>query len=146
MTTAFASPTLRLTDDQYAIVVGHCYDSLPDEACGLLAGPMIGGVPTGVISAVYPCRNADASARTYTVDGRDYLRATRDAESQGHEIVGVWHSHTHTDAYPSSTDVRQAVDPAWLYVLVSLRDGAPVLRSYRIQGDAVAEVAVALVG
>jgi len=145
MTTAFASPTLRLTDDQYAIVVGHCYDGLPDEACGLLAGPMIGGVPTGVISAVYPCRNADASARTYTVDGRDYLRATRDAESRGHEIVGVWHSHTHTDAYPSSTDVRQAVDPGWLYVLVSLRDGVPVLRSYRIQGDAVAEVAVALV-
>jgi proteasome lid subunit RPN8/RPN11 len=146
MTTTFASPMIRLTDDQYRIVVGHCYDRLPEEACGLLAGPMIGGLPTGVISAVYPCRNADASARTYTVDGRDYLRATRDAESRGDEIVGVWHSHTHTDAYPSSTDVRQAVDPAWLYVLVSLRDGAPVLRSYRIQGEAVDEVPVALVG
>ena len=43
MSTTFASPTLRLTDDQYRIVVGHCYDGLPDEACGLLAGPMIGG-------------------------------------------------------------------------------------------------------
>ena len=104
------------------------------------------GIPTGVISAAYPCRNADASARTYTVDGRDYLRASREAESRGHDIVGVWHSHTHTDPYPSSTDVRQAVDPAWLYVLVSLRDGAPVLRAYRILDDTVSEVAVELVG
>jgi proteasome lid subunit RPN8/RPN11 len=146
MSTDFAAPTLRLTREQHRIVVAHCYDGLPDEACGLLAGPMIGGRPTGIVSAVYPCRNADASARTYTVDGRDYLRATRDAEERGHEIIGVWHSHTHTDAYPSSTDVRQAVDPAWLYVLVSLRDGAPVLRSYRIVDGRVAEVRVALVG
>jgi proteasome lid subunit RPN8/RPN11 len=146
MSTAFAAPTLRLTATQYRIVVARCYDGLPDEACGLLAGPMIGGEPTGVISAVYPCRNADASARTYTVDGRDFLRASRDAENRGDEIVGVWHSHTHTDAYPSSTDVRQAVDPAWLYVLVSLRDGAPVLRSYRIQAESVSEVPVVLVG
>ncbi len=146
MSTAFESPTLRLTTGQYRIIVGHCYDGLPDEACGLLAGPMIGARPTGVVSEVYPCRNADASARSYTVDGRDYLRATRDAESRGHEIVGVWHSHTHTDAYPSSTDVRQAVDPAWLYLLVSLRDGSPVLRSFRIQEETVAEVPVGLVG
>ena len=49
----------------------------------------------------------------------------RDAEAHGDEIVGVWHSHTHTDAYPSPTDVRQAVDPAWLYVIVCLRHGEP---------------------
>ena len=56
----------------------------------------------------------------------------------------MWHSHTRTDAYPSPTDVRQAVDPAWMYVIVSLRDQAPVLRSYRIRNGEIAEVAVAL--
>jgi proteasome lid subunit RPN8/RPN11 len=137
-----ASPTLRLTLDQYRVVVAHCLDGLPDEACGMLAGPMAGGEATGAVSAVYPCRNADASARTYTVEPRDLLRAMRDAESRGDEIVGVWHSHTHTDAYPSPTDVRQAVDPAWLYVLVSLRHGEPALRAYRIREGAIAEVPV----
>jgi proteasome lid subunit RPN8/RPN11 len=68
----------------------------------------------------------------------------RAAEASGVEIVGVWHSHTHTDAFPSPTDVRQAVDPAWLYVIVSLRDQAPVLRAYRIRDERIAEVAVAL--
>jgi len=137
---------LRLTRDQYLRIVAHCYDGLPDEACGLLAGPVADGAPTGEVTEVFPARNSDASARTYTVDGRDYLRADREAEALGAEIVGVWHSHTHTHAYPSPTDVRQAVDPTWLYVIVSLAQGDPVLRTYRIEGEAVTEVATVVDG
>lgn len=137
---------LRLTRDQYLRIVAHCYDGLPDEACGLLAGPVAGGAPTGEVAGVFPARNSDASARTYTVDGRDYLRADREAQALGAEIVGVWHSHTHTHAYPSPTDVRQAVDPTWLYVIVSLAQGDPVLRTYRIEGEAVTEVATVVDG
>ena len=57
------------------------------------------------------------------VHGRppDHLRADRDAEGRGLEIIGVMHSHTHTEAYPSPTDVAQAPDPAWHYVIVSLK-------------------------
>ena len=137
-----ATPTLRLTLGQYRVIVAHCLDGLPDEACGMLAGPMVGGEPTGEVRAVVPCRNADASARTYTVEPRDLLRAMREADARGDELVGVWHSHTHTDAYPSPTDVRQAVDPAWLYLLVSLRHGEPALRAYRIRDGVIAEVDV----
>lgn len=110
----------------------------------MLGGPMVEGEPTGEVTAVYPCRNADASARTYTVEPRDLLRAMRDAEARGDELVGVWHSHTHTDAFPSPTDVRQAVDPAWCYVLVSLRHGEPSVRAYRIRDAVIAEVDVAV--
>lgn len=142
---AFASPTLRLTESQYAVIVGNYYDGLPNEACGLLIGPLGGnGEPTGVVSEARPCHNADASAVTYTVDPRDMLGAMRAAEARGDEIIGVWHSHTHTEPYPSPTDVRQAVDPAWLYVIVSLRDQTPMLRSYRIRGEEIAETAVEL--
>src|SRR5262249_34822568 len=117
----------------------------PDEACGLLVGPMTGsGEPTGSISEARPCRNADASAVTYTVDPRDMLAGMRAAAANGGEIVGVLHSHTPTAPDPLPTRVRQAVDPAWFYVLVSLRDGAPGLRCYRIRGETIAEVAVAL--
>jgi proteasome lid subunit RPN8/RPN11 len=144
LTRAFATPTLRLSEEQYRQIVGHCYDGLPFEACGLLAGPALGGEPSGLVTAVYPAVNADASARTYTVDSRDLIRAMRDAEGRGEELVGVWHSHTHTDAYPSDTDVRQAPDPGWIYLLVSLREGAPQLRAYRIRGGEVAEIPVTL--
>jgi proteasome lid subunit RPN8/RPN11 len=141
----FASPTLRLTEGQYRRIVGHCYDGLPDEACGLIAGAVTDDEePTGVVSAVYPCANAEDSARAYTVDSRDLIKAMRDAEGRGDQLVGVFHSHTHTDAYPSPTDVDQAMEPGWIYVIVSLRDGAPVLRAFRIRGGEIAEVQVVL--
>jgi len=139
--------TLRLKESQYATIVGHCYDGLPHEACGLLIGPLGGdGSPTGAITRAWPCRTEAESAMIYTVDGRDFLKASRAAEATGDEIVGCWHSHTHSDPYPSPTDVRQAVDPTWWYVIVSLRDDAPMLRAYRIADGTIAEGRVELDG
>ena len=141
----FASPTLQLTRAQLLDILAHCYDCLPDEGCGMLGGPVdpATGEPTGVVEQVYPCVNADASARTYTVDPRDLFRSMRDAEGRGGGIVGVFHSHTHTAPYPSETDVRQAPDPNWIYVLASLRPGwDPSVRAYRIVDGVIAEVAV----
>ena len=135
---------LRLTEHHYAVIVASAYDGLPDEACGLLIGPMVDGRPTGVVTEARPCFNVDASARTYTVAPRDRLRAMRDAEARGEEVVGVWHSHTHTDAYPSTTDVRQAVDPSWYYVIVSLKHGEPTLHAYTIADARITEVPVGL--
>jgi [CysO sulfur-carrier protein]-S-L-cysteine hydrolase len=123
-------------------MVGHAYDGLPDEACGLLAGPP----GTSKVTAFYPCRNAAASSKLYTVEPTDHLRADRDAEAKGLEIVGVMHSHTHTEAYPSPTDLAQAPDPGWHYVIVSLRAEAPTLRSYRIVDEASAEELVEVIG
>jgi proteasome lid subunit RPN8/RPN11 len=141
----FASPTLRLTEDQYRTIVGHCYDGLPNEACWLLIGRVSRGAPSGAVSEARPCRNEAASALTYRVDGRDQIAAMRAAEARGEEIVGCWHSHTHTDAYPSPTDVEQAKwYPEWIYVLVSLRNGDPVLRAYRIRDGEISECQVVL--
>jgi [CysO sulfur-carrier protein]-S-L-cysteine hydrolase len=133
---------LTLTEAVWREMVGHAYDGLPDEACGLL-----GGDPeTGRVGVFYPCRNAATSSRVYTVEPGDHLRADRDAEGRGLEIVGVMHSHTHTEAYPSPTDVAQAPDPAWHYVIVSLKREAAVLRSYRIVDGAISEEEVVLDG
>ncbi len=131
---------LTLTPDVWRRMVGHAYDGLPDEACGLFAGDPA----TGLTSLFYPCRNAAGSSRVYTVDPGDHLRADRDAEGRGLEILGVMHSHTHTEAYPSPTDVTQAPDPDWHYVIVSLKREAAVLRSYRIVDGGIDEEPVAL--
>jgi proteasome lid subunit RPN8/RPN11 len=131
---------LQVTQDVQAALVGHAYDGLPLEACGLLGGDPA----SGAASVFYPCANVAASSRVYTLDPRDHLRAERDAEARGLEIIGVVHSHTHTEAYPSPTDVAQAPDPNWHYVIVSLRAEAPVTRSYRIADGTVAEEPIAL--
>ena len=134
--------TLRLAPDVYKTMVGWCYDGLPDEACGLIATPP--GGDKAVV--VYPTRNAAASSRIYEVDPKDLLKADRDAESRGLQLAGVFHSHTHTEAYPSPTDVAQAPDPDWHYVLVSLKDMVPVVRSYRIVDGNITEEPVVLEG
>ena len=111
----------------------------------MLGGPMVDGEPTGDVMAVYPCRNAKESSRKYTVDSRDMYRADSDARENGYELIGVWHSHTHSRAYPSETDVRDAahLDPAWVYVLVSLAGvDDPEIRAYRIRDGSIAEIPI----
>lgn len=131
---------LRLTDATYQDMVAHALDDLPNEACGLLAA-----VPgTTKAERVYRCGNAAASSRLYELEPLDHLKADRDAEGRGLEIVGVYHSHTHTEAYPSPTDVKQAPDPGWHYVLVSLKDAEPVVRSFRIVDGSIEEEPVEL--
>jgi proteasome lid subunit RPN8/RPN11 len=131
---------LVLARDVYLELVAHCYDGLPLEACGLLAAEPA----SGHVVRCYPTENEAASARVYTVPSRAFLRADRDAEERGLVIAGVFHSHTHTTAYPSPTDVAQAPDPGWHYVIVGMGEGSPVVRSYRIAGGTVEEERVAL--
>lgn len=136
------APMVDLALGAHAEMVAQAYDGLPDEACGLLAGPPGGAA----ITRFYPCRNVAASSRIYELDPGEHLRIDRDAEDAGLEIVGVMHSHTHTDAYPSPTDVAQAPDPGWHYIIVSLRQHEPVTRSYRIEDGNIREEPIVLVG
>ncbi len=131
---------LSLPQHVHDEMVAHCLSGLPEEACGLL-----GGDPARDRAVTcYPTRNLAASAKLYTVDPKDHLRADRDAEAAGFSIIGVFHSHTHTEAFPSPTDVAQAPDPSWHYVLVSLRDVVPVVRSFRIVDGQISEEPMAL--
>ncbi|MCL4449614.1 MAG: M67 family metallopeptidase [Actinobacteria bacterium] len=126
---------LKLTKQLYDDIVTNCIAGLPQEACGL-----IGGYPSlEKVVKCYPARNIAQSARLYEVHPLDYLKADRDAQENKMEIIGVYHSHTLSEAYPSETDLRQAPDPDWHYILVSLKDEIPVLRSYRIQQNIITE-------
>lgn len=135
---------VSMSDAARTDIVAHAYRCFPEEMCGLIAA-----APGGtVVEHFYPCTNDAASAKVYTINPKDYLRAERDAEDRGWEIVGCVHSHTHTEPYPSPTDVAQAPDPAWCYIIVSLKRDAPEIRGYRIVGSdpatAISEVELAI--
>jgi [CysO sulfur-carrier protein]-S-L-cysteine hydrolase len=136
---------LGITRTAYLQMIGHAYDGLPDEACGLL-----GGQPgRRQVEVFVPCDNADASSRTYSIGPSGWQRADDVLDPLGLEVIGVMHSHTHTEAYPSATDVDKADNPllaGWHYVIVSLKDPEPVLRSYLIEGGKITEEAVVLQG
>ena len=117
-------------------MIAHAYDALPMEACGLI----VGSPGEHAKCARFVGTENDAhSSKVYTIPPKAHLHAERAAEDDGFEIIGVMHSHTHTAAYPSPTDVAQAPDPSWHYIIVSLGDEAPVLRSYRIVDGTISE-------
>jgi len=111
------------------------YAETPLECCGFL----VGDFGSDVAKEFHACRNIAQSKIVYTVDPRDHLRIELDAESRGLAIIGVVHSHTHTEPYPSQTDVGQAPDPAWHYVIIGLKDPEPKIRSYRIVDREISE-------
>ncbi|MHB1090596.1 MAG: M67 family metallopeptidase [Ilumatobacteraceae bacterium] len=118
----------------------HAISCYPEEACGLLVGTSA----TNTVLEFHPCTNIAHSARVYTLDPLQHLRIERGAEDRGLEVIGVMHSHTHTEAYPSETDVAQAPDPAWHYMIVTLKRGVPEPRSFRVVSGQISEEVVAL--
>ncbi len=136
---------LRLDRTAFDAITAHAYREYPLEMCGLIAGAPEGDRSGEHAACFYACRNEAASAKLYTIDAADHFRAEIDAERRDWEINGVVHSHTHSEPYPSPTDVAQAPDPGWHYVIVSLKRETPELRSYRIVDGEITEEPVELV-
>lgn len=109
-------------------MVAHCEEDRPNEACGLLAGR------EGEIERVLKMRNAAASPVRYSLDPKEQFRAYREIEDAGLELGGVFHSHTHTEAVPSPTDIRLASEDV-PYVIVSLAQSPASIRAFRIEKD-----------
>ena len=115
-------------------IIAHAREDAPNECCGIIAGN------DGSATQLYRALNAEASPYRYNVDPKDLLRIYRDIDGNGWDVLAIYHSHTHTEAYPSPTDVKLAAWPEAYYVIVSLEDDAnPVLRAFRIEDGQVTE-------
>lgn len=130
--------TIHVPETIEEVMVSHARRCYPEEACGLLAGD-----PDGRLTKAYPLTNVAHSAVNYVIDPREHFGALRDAESRGWDLVGVFHSHTHSPAYPSPTDVALAVEPDWLYVLVGMeRMDTLSVRGFWIRDRQITETAL----
>jgi len=122
-------------------VVAYCRSRYPKEACGLLAGDAAWRVVQ-----VYPMTNVEDSAIGYSMDPKEQLQVEKQMRHRGQRMLGIFHSHTASDAYPSSVDVTLAISPDVSYVLVSLKpQDQPVFKSYRIDGSRITEEPVQIV-
>ena len=124
---------LEFPPQAYDEMIAEALRCYPLEACGLLVG-----LGTTVHRFV-PCTNETRSAKVYTIPGKELLRAERAADDDGLAIIGVFHSHTHSEPYPSPTDVAQVADPEWQYVIVSLKRHLPEARSFTIADGVIVE-------
>ena len=136
---------LRITQAQLDEMVAHVRAAAPNEGCG-----MVGGTD-GTALEVFPARNAAASPIRYTIHPDDLLRIVRAVEyERDWQIVGIFHSHVASRAYPSATDVAEAEFdlgngelaeryPGAVHVIISLANPAePDVRGYTIRQGEIA--------
>ena len=115
-------------------IVAHAREDLPNECCGMVGGG------DGSARTVYRAENAEASPLRYSIDAREQFRLMREIEEAREELVGIYHSHTKSPAYPSQTDVNLAGWPDAVYLIASLADSdAPVVKGFWIRGGQIEE-------
>jgi proteasome lid subunit RPN8/RPN11 len=117
-------------------MVAHGREDLPNECCGMIGGR------DGEATSVVRVENAAASPLRYEMDPQGQFDALKRIEDAGEDLVGIYHSHTRSAAYPSQTDVNEAVMwPEQVYMIVSLEnDDAPDVKAYLLKEMKIADV------
>jgi proteasome lid subunit RPN8/RPN11 len=116
-------------------MVAHAREDLPNECCG-----MIGGVD-GEATSVIRVENSAASPLRYEMDPQAQYNTLKTIEDAGAELLGIYHSHTKSAAYPSQTDVNQAVAwPEQVYVIVSLAEEEADVKAFLLKDLKIANV------
>ncbi len=118
---------LRFHSQLYEEMIIYCQREYPLEACGILSGKK------SKVEKIYWMKNADKSAVSYSMGSKELLQVTKALRQEGKEMIGIFHSHVASRAYPSKTDVNLAFYPEAIYVIISLEDRKrPVVKGYRI--------------
>ncbi|MDC0035342.1 M67 family metallopeptidase [Chloroflexi bacterium] len=114
-------------------MIQHAKEHDPNECCGILAGE------GESVTRLYRVKNSTPSPFRYVMDPKEQLQVMRDADENGLELLCFYHSHTHSPAFPSDTDVRMAIESGWVdfgYVLVSLEEkDSPIVNFFIIDSE-----------
>ncbi|GHV73895.1 Mov34/MPN/PAD-1 family protein [Spirochaetia bacterium] len=128
---------LILSNEHFEQMVAHARAGLPNESCGLFAGTITRETKT--VKAVYCLKNTDANPEHFSMAPEDQFNAIKDIRKNGWTLLGNFHSHPASPARPSEEDIRLAFDPSLSYIIISLKDPEPVLKSFIIRAGTVAE-------
>jgi proteasome lid subunit RPN8/RPN11 len=122
-------------------MIVHAREDDPDECCGALLGE------NDAVVALRRVTNTEHSPYRYNMDPQEFFKVYQEAEEKGWELWGFYHSHTHTQAYPSQTDRNLAAWSESYYLIVSLEDKEkPVVRAFSIVEDEVTEQELVVTG
>ncbi len=97
----------------------------PEEACGLLAGS------DGVVEKVYQMTNDEKSGTRYLVNPKQQFAVFKKMRSDDLDLLGIYHSHVNSIAYPSQTDIELATYDV-VYFIISLKDEKPEVKAFSI--------------
>lgn len=130
---------LKIKEDVYSDMIAHAKEGLPIEVCGYL------GEKNGITSKIRRMKNIDESNEHFTFDPKEQFEAIKEFRNGGYKATVVYHSHPETPSRPSVEDIKLAYDPNVSYVIVSLADDEPVVRSFLIKDGSVTQEKIEVV-
>ena len=130
---------LRLSAAQLETIIEHARANQPEEACGILAGDA-----DGRVRQVFAMENAEHSRTFYMMDSREQFQVFDQIEREGLDLLAIFHSHPHSEAYPSAHDRELAYYPDSLYLIISLMNAKPDYHAFRIVDGAVEETEIVI--
>ena len=125
---------MTIVESALEAVIAHARDSKPRECCGILVGR------AGEIQRALPARNLAESPTRFEIDPRDHFAAIHAARSEGLEVLGFYHSHPHSDPWPSETDFAASNDDRAVHLIVGLTRDEPAVRLFRLTAASGEEV------
>ena len=128
---------IELAKSDIEKILSHAREGLPNEACGLLGGVVENDI--AVIKEVYLLKNIDESREHFTMDPKEQLLAIKDMRARGLTPLGNWHSHPESPSRPSEEDKRLAYDSKASYLILSLMEETPVLKSFHVENGESSE-------
>lgn len=126
--------TFRIRQAALDSVIAHARAEAPAECCGMLIGR------GAAIDEAVRANNIAAGPARFCIDPKDHIDARRDARARGLEVLGFYHSHPHSPAWPSETDVAEAAYPDAVHLIVSLAGGVAAANLFRIEASAAVAV------
>jgi proteasome lid subunit RPN8/RPN11 len=127
---------LKIPDNIFEQILVQAKTEAPIEACGILAGG------DGRVEKLYKMTNIDQSSDHFMMEPEEQFKVVKDIRSKGLEMLAIYHSHPETPARPSAEDIRLALTPDVIYVIVSLANSKPAIKSFIIEDSSVTEVGV----
>ena len=128
---------LEISADIFKQIVVQAQAEAPVEACGILAGR------DNKVEKLYKMTNVDNSSDHFMMEPAEQFKVVKAIRSAGLEMVAIYHSHPETPARPSAEDIRLALTPDVIYVIVSLQNGKrPAVKGFLIEDGNAVEVLV----
>lgn len=131
---------MKITRSIMNHLLSHAREGYPNEVCGLMAGK------DGTVSRIFRTTNIDKSSISYMMEPSEQFRAFKEMRAEGLELLGIYHSHPTSQAYPSQTDVRLAFYPDVAYLIASLQNpDKPVIKGFRIVDGIISDEALEII-
>lgn len=128
---------LEIPSNIFGRMVEQAKAEAPVEACGILAGS------DGKVEKFYKMTNADKSCVHFMMEPKEQFTVVKDIRSAGLKMLAIYHSHPATPARPSAEDIRLALTPDVIYVIVSLQDAkCPNVKGFLVENGNVTDVSV----